>query len=130
MYISTKKVLLEGYDPVSYTTGEPQKGSAIHQLSHNGIHYHFASEKNLETFKANPEKYEPAYGGWCAWAMYSSGEKTEADPLSYEIVDGKLLVFFKNFFANTRSKWNKRAKKEGHAPLVKQADENWQKITM
>jgi len=66
---------IEGYDPVSFFAGEPQKGKAELKLTHNGVTYQFASQANLNKFKANPEAYEPAYGGWCAYAMGDSGKK-------------------------------------------------------
>lgn len=114
-------VAISGYDPVSYFSGKPQKGKISYL--HNGITYKFSSSTNLEMFKKNPTKYEPVYGGWCAYAMGAKGEKVEVDPENYKIVNGSLNLFYKNFFSNTIDDWNK-----DEAKLKKQADINWVKI--
>lgn len=120
-FLIEKGVALSGYDPVSYFTGKPQKGKIAY--IQNGISYKFASATNLEMFKKNPAKYEPAYGGWCAYAMGAKGEKVEVDPENFKIVNGTLNLFYKNFFSNTLDDWNKE-----EAKLKKQADLNWTKI--
>lgn len=74
----------------------------------------------MQTFKANPDKYEPAYGGWCAYAMGKTGEKVEVDPFKFKIVNGKLNLFYYSIINNTLNKWN-----EDEANLKKQADKNW-----
>ena len=75
-----------------------------------------------KTFKKDPTKYEPQYGGWCAYAMGAKGEKVEINPETFKIVDGKLYLFYNRFFSNTLTDWNK-----DEAHLKKQADVNWQK---
>lgn len=118
------KLALSGYDPVSYHTGKPQKGSSKRALKFKGVTYRFASEANKEAFRKSPSKYEPAYGGWCAWAMREGG-KTEIDPQSYLIIDDKLYVFYKGIWGNTRKDWIKLAKKQSDAALIAQADKGW-----
>lgn len=120
-FLNEKGVAISGYDPVSYFSGKPQKGKIAYK--HNGINYKFASAANLETFKKNSFKYEPAYGGWCAYAMGTKGEKVEIDPENYKIVNGTLNLFYKSFFSNTLDDWNKDETK-----LKKQADANWPKL--
>ena len=71
----------------------------------------------------NPQKYEPAYGGWCAYAMGAKGQKVSVDPETFKIVDGRLNLFYNKFFNNTLEDWNKD---EGN--LKKKAEANWQKI--
>src|SRR5438105_4719456 len=72
---------IEGYDPVAYfTLSKAVKGSKDVALFHQGITYHFSSAANKEEFKKNPSKYEPQYGGWCAYAMGAKGEKVTVDP--------------------------------------------------
>ena len=61
-----KNVAIEGYDPVSYFEGKPLAGDPEIKLVYKNITYQFASTSNLAKFKLDPEKYEPAYGGWCA----------------------------------------------------------------
>ncbi len=120
-FLIEKGAALSGYDPVSYFSGKPQKGKIVYQ--HGGITYKFATTANLEMFKKTPAKYEPAYGGWCAYAMGAKGEKVEVDPENYKIVNGNLNLFYKNFLSNTLDDWNKE-----EAKLKKQADANWLKI--
>lgn len=119
-FLIEKGAALSGYDPLSYFSGKPQKGK-IAYLYH-GVYYKFASDTSLETFKKSPQKYEPAYGGWCAYAMGAKGEKVEVDPENYKITNGTLYLFYKNFFSNTLDDWNKEEQK-----LKKKADENWKK---
>ena len=114
---------ISGYDPVAYfTLHKPVKGSKENAVLYEGITYYFASEENKEAFKQNPAKYEPAYGGWCAYAMGTKGEKVEVDPKTFKIVDGKLNLFYNRFFNNTLVDWNK-----DEAALKKKADANWTK---
>lgn len=114
---------LEGYDPVSYFKGKPLKGSRALQAINKGITYRFYDTANLEAFKKNPDRYEPAYGGWCAYAMGKTGEKVEVDPETYKVVDNTLYLFYNSYFNNTLPKWN-----QDQAMLKKQADANWIKI--
>lgn len=120
-FLLEKGVAISGYDPVSYFSGKPQKGKITYVQ--NGISYKFSSTENLEIFKKNPAKYEPAYGGWCAYAMGAKGEKVEIDPENYKIINGTLNLFYKSFFSNTLDDWNKN-----EAKLKQQAAINWIKI--
>lgn len=118
-----KNVAIEGYDPVSYFDGKPADGESKFSTVHKGVTYLFSSSVNLGKFKVNPEKYEPAYGGWCAFAMGESGEKVKIDPETYKIIDGKLFLFYNFWGNNTLSTWNKNEK-----PLKAKADQNWKKF--
>lgn len=123
--IGKQNVAIEGYDPVSYFINEmPKKGKTGVVFIHKGIQYLFANEKNQSIFIENPDKYEPAYGGWCAYAMGVDGEKVKVDPKTYKIVKGKLNLFYNFGFTNTLKPWNKNEEK-----LVKQARVNWNKTT-
>jgi len=84
--------------------------------------YRFASAANRDLFKASPARYQPQYGGWCAYAMGAKGEKVEVDPETFKIVDGKLYLFYNKFFNNTLKSWNK-----DEAGLKTKADVNWVK---
>ena len=70
-----KNLALEGYDPVSYFDGTPLEGDPDLKFVFKGITYQFASADNLAKFKLMPDKYEPAYGGWCAYAMGELAKK-------------------------------------------------------
>ena len=113
-----------GYDPVAYfTQNRAVKGSRDWSVSDQGVLYYFSTAANKEEFKKNPVKYEPQYGGWCAYAMGNDGTKVEVDPGTFKIVDGKLFLFYNHFFTNTLKSWNK-----DEPGLHRKADANWQKI--
>jgi YHS domain-containing protein len=117
---------LEGYDPVSYFTGKPLKGKKEISYDYAGVRYQFSSATNRDAFKANPAKYEPAYGGWCAYAMAVKGEKVDVDPLTYRIANGQLLLFYNQFFTNTLESW--KALKTPENELIKTAGQHWNNI--
>jgi hypothetical protein len=79
--------------------------------------------ENKEAFKSNLVKYEPAYGGWCAFAMGDNGEKVSVDPETFKIVNGKLYLFYNKYFTNTLTSWNK-----DETNLKRKADANWPKL--
>lgn len=119
-----KKVAIQGYDPVAYFTQKKAiKGKSTIASSYEGVIYYFSSQANKDAFAKNPASFEPQYGGWCAYAMGSTGEKVEIDPETFKIVDGKLNLFYNAYFNNTLKSWNKD---EGN--LKKKADANWKKI--
>ncbi len=95
---------LRGYDPVSYFGEGPARGSADHELVHAGVTYRFASEDSMALFQETPAKYEPAFGGWCAFTM-SQGSKFEVDPTSFLIQDNQLMLFYKGEAGDTRKAW-------------------------
>ena len=74
-------------------------------------------------FIKSPSSYEPQYGGWCSYAMGSTGEKVEIDPETFKIVDGKLNLFYNAYFNNTLKSWNK-----DEVNLKRKADGNWKKL--
>ncbi|MBI1306729.1 MAG: YHS domain protein [Bacteroidetes bacterium] len=121
--LSSGRLAMEGWDPVSYFQGSPKKGSKTYSYEYEKVIYYFVSSANREIFKKNPTKYEPAYGGWCAYAMGNSGEKVEVDPETYKIFDGKLYLFYNAYFNNTKNSWNK-----DETNLKKKADANWKKF--
>lgn len=108
---------LEGYDPVAYfTEGEPIRGSAAYTTTHDGATYRFANAEHQAAFEAAPEKYTPAYGGYCAYGL-AMGQKVGSDPEVWEIVDGQLYL---NVNPDVQERW------ESNIPgFVKTADHNW-----
>lgn len=118
-----KGLAIQGYDPVAYFSYKPTMGKASIAINYQGAVYYFSSSKNKQLFQSNPSKYEPQYGGWCAFAMGDNGEKVEIDPETYKISDGKLYLFYNAFFNNTLKSWNKDEKN-----LKVKADKNWSRI--
>lgn len=113
----------DGYDVVAYFDNNAVEGSKKFQATIAGVKYQFSSTKNLKKFIANPKKYSPQYGGWCAYAIGAKNEKVEINPKTFEIRDGKLYLFYNSWGINTLKLWNK----EGAEKLQKQADKNWAK---
>lgn len=109
-----------GYDPVAYfEINKPAKGKPEHTASHKGAVYRFVSERHRQLFVANPGKYVPAYGGWCSFGM-RYGQTSRIDPLSWDIVDGRLYLTLN---LGTRAVWQK-----GKTENIMIADRLWEKI--
>src|SRR6266446_3408152 len=90
--VDSNGVILKGYDPVAYfTQNKAVKGSSKYQSTYQGAIYYFSSAADLATFKKNPTKYVPQYGGFCANGMRSKQEN-DIDPTVFFIVKGKLYV--------------------------------------
>lgn len=117
-------VAIKGYDPVAYfAQNKAVKGKKELAVINQGVLYYFSSVENKEAFKAAPFKYEPEYGGWCAYAMGQTGEKVTVDPETFKILNGRLYLFYNRYFTNTLKDWNKN-----ESALKKKADINWPKL--
>jgi YHS domain-containing protein len=118
------KVAIQGYDPVSYfKQNKAVKGKKEISVAYEGVIYQFSSTANKEIFSKSPGSFEPQYGGWCAYAMGSAGEKVEINPETFKIIDGKLYLFYNAYFNNTLKSWNK-----AEVSLKAKADANWKKF--
>jgi YHS domain-containing protein len=114
-------VAMREFDPVSYFQGKPTKGTSQFEYNHKGIFYYFSSDANREEFKKSPGKYEPAYGGFCAYTVANSGERVKILPTAYKIINGKLHLFYNFNGENRLEKWEKGDEKK----LKTAADKNW-----
>ena len=123
-YNTKKGYVAEGYDVVSYFNNSAEKGDKEFTTEFDGVKFKFSSKENLETFKKEPKKYVPAYGGYCAYAIGVKGEKVSIDPETFEIRDNKLYLFYNSWGTNTLKLWEK----EGAEQLKEKADKNWLKI--
>src|SRR6266478_821509 len=93
-------VAIQGYDPVAFfTDSKPVKGKPELGLRHNGALYYFASKEHRDSFKAEPAKYEPAFGGYCAYGV-SRNKLVEIDVEAFQIVDGRLLLQYSKSVRN------------------------------
>lgn len=114
---------LKGYDPVSYFPeggSNPQKGLNEFKLDYMGVTYLFSSAKSLDFFVENPDKYEPSYGGWCAFAM-ASGTKVDIQPSIYTLQGNRI-----HFFVSKRAKQNFDS---DLAAFELRADKFWEQIS-
>ena len=113
-------VAIEGHDPVAYhRDGRPTKGSQDHVHEWMGAKWRFASAENRDRFAADPERYAPAYGGYCAYAV-SKGTTAGIDPQAWRIVDGRLYL---NLSPAVQALWEQDIPRH-----VRQADENWPRL--
>jgi YHS domain-containing protein len=114
---TTDGLALKGYDPVAYfTDGQATKGVDQYSFQWKGVTYRFASAENLQRFKADPDKYLPQYGGYCAYAM-SLDRIADIDPSRWAIVGGKL--YLNNVFL---AQHLRSLNKSGN---IASADRNW-----
>jgi len=117
-------VAIKGYDPVAYfKKNAAVKGSENFSVFHQGVIYYFSSFENKDEFKRNPSTYEPAYGGWCAYAMGARADKVNINPETFKILNGRLYLFYNRGGNNTLTKWN-----NDETSLKNKADANWKKI--
>ena len=111
---------IKGHDPVAYfTQGGPAKGRGAHSHEWMGATWYFANAENKELFAADPDKYAPQYGGYCAYAV-SQGYTAAIDPDAWKIVDDKLYL---NFSLKVQKIWE-----EDIPGYIAKADINWPKI--
>jgi YHS domain-containing protein len=113
-------VAIEGTDPVAYfTEGKPIAGSSEFEHEWMGATWRFASAENRDLFAADPEKYAPQYGGYCAWAV-SQGYTAKIDPEAWSIVDDRLYL---NYSKDVRTQWS-----EDIPGNITKGDANWPKL--
>ena len=118
--VRLNNVILKGYDPLAYfKQGKAVRGSPFITSTYNGSTYLFASREDKAEFDKSPAKFEPQYGGYCAYSM-SKGERHDIDPKAFHIYKGKLYVCetpeqMKKFSANVDA-------------YISKADQNWLKI--
>lgn len=113
----TEASAIRGYDTVAYFTEDKAvKGSPEFTVDYNGATWHFSSEQNQELFKAQPEKYAPQYGGYCAYAM-ANNFVVSTDPNAYTVYKDKLYL---NYSIGVRKTWLKNI--DAH---IESADKNW-----
>jgi YHS domain-containing protein len=108
---------IRGYDPVAYFDRKgPVKGRADLTAEHDGATWWFSSAANRDAFIAEPERYAPAYGGYCSYAA-SRGYKGSTDPEAWTIVGDRLFL---NFSLAVRETWLKDRDNN-----IRKADKNW-----
>jgi YHS domain-containing protein len=108
---------IQGYDPVAYFTDhKPVKGKPEISARADGALYFFATKEHRDMFKKEPAKYEPQFGGYCAYGV-AHNKLVKIDPAAFQIVDDKLLLQYSKSIV---SDFNE----DKDANLAK-ANENW-----
>jgi len=117
---NTSDGAIHGYDPVAYfKEHKPVKGNDKYSLTWKSANWHFASQQNLDAFKANPDMYAPQYGGYCAYGL-ATGHKATTEPDAWLISDGKLYL---NYNKDVQAKWKMK-----QAEYIQTANKNWPAI--
>jgi len=113
-----------GFDPVAYFDGAARHGSARHEAVYRGATYRFASVRNQDRFERDPAAYLPEFGGYCAFGVAAKQAKVPANPETFRIQDGRLLLFFNGPFkgqtVDTSKMWD-----EDPVGMLHDADAHW-----
>ncbi len=113
-------LVIRGYDPVAFfSEGRAVPGNSEYAAEYDGGTYLFSTSANRDIFRANPEKYAPQYGGYCAYGV-AVGKKFDIDAASWRIVNEKLYF---NLNPMILEKWSRDA----NAYILKSED-NWPQI--
>lgn len=116
--VTSEGVAIGGYDPVAYVVDRsPTRGDSGLSFNWSGAVWHFSSVENLEVFRNDPERYAPAYGGWCAMGM-AGGKVVEVDfERGWALRDGKLYL---NVDKDINVRWQRAAQR-----MITRADKEW-----
>lgn len=118
---SAEEVAIRGYDPVAYfRDGGPRPGKPEFSVSHGGATWRFANAEHKALFEADPQRYLPAYGGFCAYGT-SRGYLVKIEPEAWSIVDGRLYL---NYDLGVRKTWLGDTKK-----YIARAEVGWPNLT-
>src|SRR3974390_1421330 len=110
-------VAIQGYDPVAFfTDNRPVKGNAQFQSEYRGAKYYFVPQEHKAPFEKEPGKYEPQFGGYCAYGA-SQGHKAPIKIEAWQIVDGRLLM---QYDLDIKDKFN-----QDQLGNLRKADQNW-----
>lgn len=111
---------INGYDPVAFfTEAKPVKGNNAFAYKWKDATWYFASQKNLDAFKTQPEKYAPQYGGFCAYGT-AEGHKAPTKPETWTVENNKLYF---NYDMGVKKEWDK-----DRTGLIKKGDEAWPEV--
>ena len=118
IYKNWRGLAIKGYDPVAFhKESKPAKGSKNYELIWKDAKWRFASAEHRDMFKADPDKFAPRYGGYCAWAI-AQGTTAGVDPENaWSIVDGKLYL---SYNVKIKNQWE-----EDIPGNIRKADANW-----
>lgn len=117
---TTSAGAIRGYDPVAYfKESKPILGKSALTYVWQGASWHFATQQNLDAFRASPETFAPQYGGYCAYGT-AGGYKAPIDPQAWTLAGGKLYL---NYSKDVQQTWSKDQK-----AFIQKADQHWPRI--
>ncbi len=108
-----------GYDVTSFYAGLPLKGKPEFSVQHEGARWMFTTRTNLDVFTEDPDRFAPAYGGYCAWAV-ANDKLAKGSPKHWNVEDGRLYL---NFNGRIKKRWS-----QDKARFIQEADANWPAI--
>ncbi|MDB5363520.1 MAG: hypothetical protein JWO51_4817 [Rhodospirillales bacterium] len=113
-------IAIKGYDPVAYfTEGRPVPGDPQISAEFDGAVWRFTTGEHRRVFLAHPTRYEPEYGGFCAYGA-AQGFKTDIDPAAFSIIGGRLYL---NANLDVRTRW-----RADLLTAIAEADRNWAEV--
>ncbi len=116
--IDSNGVAVQGHDVVAYfTEASAVRGSSEHVSQWHGAEWHFSSAENKAKFDADPQRYAPQYGGFCAWGVGAKNDLFPIDPNAWKVVDDKLYL---NNSENVQKTWL-----QDQSGFITQGDQNW-----
>ena len=119
IFVSGGKAI-KGYDAVAFfTESKAVKGQDSLVYHWKDASWLFSSRRNLETFKADPEKYAPQYGGYCAYGV-SQGHKAPTETDTWTVISDKLYF---NYNKKVKEMWTK-----DQQGLIEKADQQWAEL--
>jgi hypothetical protein len=113
-------IAIDGSDPVAYFAGNgPVAGARDITLDWRGATWRFASDENRDRFLADPIRFAPQYGGYCAYAA-AKGYVASTVPKAWTLYQDRLYL---NYSKGVRRTWQKDipgyiAKAEANWPAV------------
>jgi YHS domain-containing protein len=117
---TTSNGAIDGYDAVAFfTENKPIKGLKTLSCTYQGSDWYFADQKHLIMFLNDPQKYVPAFGGYCAYGV-AEGKRNPGNQNAWSIVNGKLYL---NYNQELKNQWFRRRKE-----FIRQAEKNWQQM--
>jgi len=122
-HLDENRLAVKGFDPVAYID-ENKAAAGDEKITslYRGATYRFSTPEHRKRFAADPEKYAPQYGGWCATGV-AHGDKIDIDPTRFKVTNRRLFLFYKGLLGDALDAWNKDEPR-----LTQSADENWPKL--
>ena len=122
--IDDSKIALQGFSPVSYLDmGIAQRGLKQYKSTYNDVSFYFTSAEQKTKFDANPKKYLPQYGGYCAFGV-TVGAKFRTDPNKFIVKNGKYYLYLYDVEVDAQQLWLDGE----HSELVTKANTNWKSL--
>lgn len=112
-------VAIQGYDVVSYLEKRAEKGRKDFSFEYGDVIWHFTTAEHRDQFRQDPERYLPAYGGFCSYSV-GRGFPATADPRAFSVEGQQLYLFFDKA---VQAVWE-----QDRGRLIAAADRYWPRV--